>query len=180
MLTKEAFAEKLKRAIDEKGITQAELAKTVGTSPANISNYVKAKAFPPVDILVELAKALEKSLDWLCNKGKKNRDFINIETVGDAARIVEALKTLGEVRATWTNYQYRGDTVYFPAIEFCGGELQKFIEDEHKMLEILQAGTIEKTLFDRWMQDRMNALDYIPASSKQDEFQELDDELLPF
>lgn len=172
-LTKKILAERLKRAIDEKGITQTKLASLTGISVANISNYVCAKSFPPVDVLTEIAKALEKSLDWFCYKAEENRDFMNIETVGDAVRIVEALENLDAVGSTNIRIDFDDGAEYYPVIFLCGGELLKYIEDKNKMRQLLRDGTIDQALFDRWKQDRLSALDHIPAFSS---FPELDDD----
>lgn len=141
-LTKKIFAERLKRAIDEKEITQANLAKLMGTSVANISNYVCARTFPPVDVLTEIAKALDKSLDWLCGKDDEIYNFKNIKTVGGIIRVAEALEDVG----------------------FDGDEFQKYAEDKRKMNAALQRGAIDEGLFDSWKQDRLSALDCIPIS----------------
>lgn len=199
MLSKEIFARKLKCAIDEKGITQANLAETINTSAANISNYVKAKAFPPVDVLVELAEALGKSLDWLCDREKQENNFINIENFGNAVQVLEQLQNCAGVymtHVTNTRTIVHGNTPdeaefediqeVFPALVFCGGELLKYLDDKNKMQKLLNDRTIDETLFDRWNQDRLSALGRIPVSSQcfiPDSalcFQAMDDGDLPF
>lgn len=151
------------------------LASLTGISVANISNYVCAKSFPPVDVLVELAKALEKPLDWLCDRDEETGNFANIETIGDAVRIVEALENLDAVGSTNIRINLDDGARCYPAIFFYDGELLKYIEDKNKMDQLLRGGTIDQALFDRWKQDRLSALDRIPAYSQRVQFPEVDD-----
>ena len=69
-MTREEFSIRLKQALNDKKMKPLELANKIGTSRANISNYTRGKAFPPLDTLVEIAKTLDVSLDWLCGMQK--------------------------------------------------------------------------------------------------------------
>ncbi len=179
MLTKDTLAERLKHAIDEKGITQITLAEKVGTSAANISNYVKAKVFPPVDTLCELAKALDKSLDWLCALEPQQKG-LSVKSVGDVARVLEQMRDWVTVDFTQTERartilrgfsddypEFEDVEETLPSIVFCDGHLQKFFDDSAKMRRLRDDGTIDDDLFERWYRDRLKSLDSIPISTQQ-------------
>jgi transcriptional regulator with XRE-family HTH domain len=55
---KQVLARNVKRAIIEKGITPAELARRAGLTRDNISTYMRASSLPSEDSLKRLAKAL--------------------------------------------------------------------------------------------------------------------------
>jgi transcriptional regulator with XRE-family HTH domain len=58
---KQVLARNVKRAIIEKGITPAELARRAGLTRDNISTYMRASSLPSEDSLKRLAKALGKT-----------------------------------------------------------------------------------------------------------------------
>ena len=70
MLTKEEFSSRLKTAIDRKQIKQVELAEIIGVNPANMSNYVRGKAFPPIDTLVEIRCVFRLAVRDRRNRGR--------------------------------------------------------------------------------------------------------------
>jgi len=62
-----SFAERLKRARQEKGLSQSELANSVGIHYTQIGRYENKGARPAADILAKIANALEVSSDYLMN-----------------------------------------------------------------------------------------------------------------
>ena len=50
---------RIKAELKAKGITQKELSKRTGISPANLSKYINSKNEPRVDIVLRVAKALD-------------------------------------------------------------------------------------------------------------------------
>lgn len=53
--SKEVFANNLKRYMDEKNITQKELAKIIGVSTTSLNEWVNAKKYPRIDKIEMLA-----------------------------------------------------------------------------------------------------------------------------
>lgn len=49
------IANNIKRFIDQKGITQKELAKAIGISPSTVSDYMKLRAKPSHDVIRKMA-----------------------------------------------------------------------------------------------------------------------------
>lgn len=169
MLSKEEFARRLKTAIAQKGLRQAELAEMVGTTAANMSNYVREKSFPPVDTLVEIAKKLDVSLDWLCGittpiVGSNNH---KLNTFGELAQIISQLllenppfAELSTVEVWDSGYKYDAHAIYFT-----NGIMNTFLDDLIKMRELLRRKTLDDSFFSRWLEDRIHSLSYIPLSS---------------
>ncbi len=62
---KAIFAERLKEMIEVRGISQAQLAKEMQTTPQAISSYVKGKTTPNYDMLCNIANQLDVSIDFL-------------------------------------------------------------------------------------------------------------------
>ena len=61
----EEFKARLKKAMDEKGISAAELSRSSGVGKSDISYYLKGKYVPKQDKCYLLAKALECDPGWL-------------------------------------------------------------------------------------------------------------------
>lgn len=65
------FGERLREARDEAGLTQHALAERIGVRHLTISRYERSiTKLPPAKRVVELAKALGVSFDWLMGESK--------------------------------------------------------------------------------------------------------------
>lgn len=72
-----AFAARLKKLRQEKGLTQKDLAKLVGCETVLISRYERGEGLPKFDTLVTLAEVLHVSTDELAlgrTPGEKPKD----------------------------------------------------------------------------------------------------------
>jgi len=65
------FAQRLRQARKEKKMTQAELAEKIGMTQGGYTSYEIARREPSIKGLVNLADALNVSLDWLCGRTEK-------------------------------------------------------------------------------------------------------------
>lgn len=63
------FSEKLKDVMEEKGYTQAELAKAIRVSQAAVSAYLRASKLPGVRVILNLSYALDIPVDELTDFG---------------------------------------------------------------------------------------------------------------
>jgi len=95
-----SFAQRLKKARTDKGLSQTELAKQVGIHYTQIGRYETKGAQPSADVLSKLANALGVSSDFLTNgtsddlaeSSLTDNDFLNqfkaIEKMPDAKKTV--------------------------------------------------------------------------------------------
>lgn len=67
------FSEKLKTMRIEANLTQKELAEKLMISRQAISNYEQGRGYPSIDILVEMCKLFNTSLDELLSSGVKKQ-----------------------------------------------------------------------------------------------------------
>ena len=72
MLAK-AFAERLHRYREDRGLSQRQLALMAGVPPIQVSRYERGVTLPAADSLAEIAKVLRISIDALL-LGKANRE----------------------------------------------------------------------------------------------------------
>ncbi|GER67471.1 hypothetical protein BpJC7_00310 [Weizmannia acidilactici] len=62
---KEIFAARLKKMRTERGYSQPGLAKRIGVSDRNISNYETGYSFPSIKVLYRISQVLKVSIDYL-------------------------------------------------------------------------------------------------------------------
>lgn len=62
---KAIFAARLKKVRAAQGYSQPELAKRVGVSDRNISNYETGYSFPSIKVLYRISQVLKVSIDYL-------------------------------------------------------------------------------------------------------------------
>ena len=61
------FRDRLMKAIEEKGVSQYQIAKDTKITEATLSNYCSGKGKPSPSIVMQLATYLEVDFDWLFN-----------------------------------------------------------------------------------------------------------------
>lgn len=60
-----SFASRLKQAMDERGMSQAELAAQIGKGKSSVSQYLSGKNIPKEDVQQSIATVLDCSVEWL-------------------------------------------------------------------------------------------------------------------
>ena len=75
MFSKETFAQRVKKALSEKGQTQRALAAAIHCEPGTLSKYLKPtdNLVPKLDTLYEMSAFLGVSTDWLMGKSDSKR-----------------------------------------------------------------------------------------------------------
>lgn len=83
------FSLKLKQALQELNLTQAQLAKLTGKSKASISQYLSGKQVPPEALQQEIAKSLGLKTDYFgSSEGMAEIKPITRMSVAEAARLL--------------------------------------------------------------------------------------------
>jgi transcriptional regulator with XRE-family HTH domain len=87
------FNQNLKRAMDERNITQSELAALTGLSKSGISQYLSGKVEPPEKVKRKIADALEVSVAFLngenpCSNVSESPDKVRNLPVKQAAHLL--------------------------------------------------------------------------------------------
>ncbi len=85
------FSERLKKARDLRGLSQAQLAAKSGLPPASVSHFESGPRKPSFDNLKALASALDVTTDYLL--GRSDTPEASAETVGRLHRNLHKLTT---------------------------------------------------------------------------------------
>ena len=72
---KARFTDRLKQSIDNRQLTQRQLAILTGTTEQSISRYIKGKRIPGADMLYRMCKALDVSADYLLGLDAGNESY---------------------------------------------------------------------------------------------------------
>lgn len=178
MLTKENLSKKLKVALSEKRMTQADISKALNISAQKVSNYFRGASFPPIDTLVEIAKKLDVSLNWLCEMdtekqtsyAKSPRDIAKaivcvMESLPDQCEVKTISITEEQEVGVTENPDGRGFLpvyenveITIPALIFRCGEFRTFLEDIMKMRSLLSDKVLDYGFYNRWLNDRIQNL----------------------
>ncbi len=89
------FNERLSNLLIESGMSQRELAKEINIDEAALSKYVSGVRKPRMDILVNIARVLAVSVEYLATGSDRNEDFNavknlvcrNISTMSDSQKL---------------------------------------------------------------------------------------------
>lgn len=60
-----SFASRLRQAMDERNMSQAELAAQIGKGKSSVSQYISGKNIPKDDVQQQIAEVLDCSVEWL-------------------------------------------------------------------------------------------------------------------
>lgn len=75
------FGERLLLVLKEKEITQRELAEKININETALSRYVNGSRKPRMDILVNIARALNVSVEYLTGKDEREIEFQEVKNV---------------------------------------------------------------------------------------------------
>ena len=88
------FAKRLKQAMDERQMTQAELADRIGKGRSSVSQYLSGKNIPKDDVQKRIAEVLECTVDFL-NSEISTEDHSEISSTKNVS-VSECAKLLGK------------------------------------------------------------------------------------
>lgn len=192
MGNKEVFASRLREARIQTGKTQKEFADMVESTAATISAYENAAKNPSLEIVMNIAKKCNISIDWLCGLSEKKGlkpEYNNYKDI--ALRILELLNInmfpyefeLKKYKVDITDYETSlpGDFEYeyewalsLPA----EAKLLKFV-DTYKELKALYMNTrINQDVIDTWLNGALEELKIVPIEASVKEYDNILDELI--
>lgn len=75
------FKERLNQLMEDKNITQKELAKRINIDETAMSRYVNGTRTPRIDILTNIAKEFDVSIEYLIGEEEKDYKYGEIKNV---------------------------------------------------------------------------------------------------
>ena len=168
------FSQRLDDAIKASGMKQIELADKIGVSQQTISSYVRAattKKQPSLQNLVDIADALEVSLDWLLGRSIKEPKELGSSTVSclDVYKKIEDLIAMTNGELTTCERRYidtdgidssgNGEYEKVLQVSIRAPALSQYLANRKTMLALRNKETIDSQLFDAWEEGALAKLD---------------------
>ena len=122
MYDKNTLSKRMKELRQKKNLTQRQLAKMANTTPTSVSAYEKWQKTPSIEVLCNIANALETSVDWLCG---------NLESKGNYTTL-DAIRMLAQLDGHF-------------------GDILNFATQYLQMSQLLSDDRITQGIFDSWL-----------------------------
>lgn len=156
---KEVFAQRLSELRKEKNETQAEFSQRTGIRQQTISGYENGKMSPTLDAVIQIAKACDVSLDWLCGLSDTKRNKLTEYADVIAALVQIEQATLGRFYLSKEEVaMYDYDDRWFEeliTLRIEDEEIQKFLKSWNNILPLVKSNTISRNLYELWLKDEM-------------------------
>ena len=189
MGNKEIFASRLREARMQTGKTQKEFADMVESTAATISAYENATKNPSLEIVMNIARKCNISIDWLCGLSEEKGLIPKIETYKDIAiKVLELLSVnmfpfsfeLKIYKEEDTDYEFAlpGETVYHSEWALALPNEDKFlsfISTYNELNKLYINGQIKQNVIDTWLNGALEELKALPIVIPPEEF---DDDIL--
>ena len=183
---KTLFAQRVAELRKERGETQAEFSQRTGVRQQTISGYENGKVSPTLDAVIQIAKACDVSVDWLCGLSdtKRNKFTEYADVIMSLVNIGEAIKgklylVMEEVEKFGYDDSWVEEEI---ALRIEDEEIQKFLKSWNDILPLVKSKTISGNLYSLWLKDEMRKYKTkTPAAKEQEEWENiLSDDDLPF
>lgn len=138
--TAEIFISRLGKMIKEKGLTQRELASKVGVTEVSMSRYIKGERVPSGPIVVNIAKELGISVDYLVGTSSVKKRQTNADRIRNMSddELAEWIYNIFEFEKDEEPYKsiYNLDTEQEEKIHDSYGDLLKWLQSEAEQEKI--------------------------------------------
>ena len=175
---KTLFAQRVVELRKERGETQAEFSQRTGVRQQTISGYENGKVSPTLDAVIQIAKACDVSVDWLCGLSDTKRNKFT-----EYADVIMALVNIGQAiggnlyltEVEVDRYDYDGP---WPerqiALRIEDDKTQKFLNSWNDILPLVKSNTISRNLYELWLKDEVKKYRIkTPAAEDEEIFNEL-------
>lgn len=150
------FSERLCQLIEEKGITQNQLAEAIGKTRQTINGYTLGNTAPDSDTLIELSNYFDVSVDYLLGLSDVKTLDVQVkaicEYIGLSNEAVQLLHCINE-----DNSQQTKEFLYYTSKLLLNTRLQEMTINIRKYFEALQE--LEKITSKRNIVDNENDFD---------------------
>lgn len=139
---------RLKSLRQEKGLTQKEVAKLIGTTDVSIGRYEMDARVPKADILNSLAKLYDVEIDYLLT-GKESKEYESTLNNRDKKDIEKDLKVIMDDFKSG-----EAGPVYFDGVELDEDDMDKLEIAMRTALEIAKVKNKEKYTPKKYKKDK--------------------------
>lgn len=134
------FSNRLKELRKKAGISQKELAETVGVSYASLSSYENGSGgkIPSMEIVIKIADYFNVSIDWLL--GRDTKKFVSREST-DKTELYNAILTVMFNTQCTLGYSSEFEPIETTNLCFPETEIRAFLYSVNEVMPILTNST---------------------------------------
>lgn len=173
-----AFGEKIAELRRERKLTQKQFAEKIGTTSTTVSAWESRGIMPTLDIAVRITEAFDVSLDWLCDID--NEKSYKISTYGDVLRCLSKFAKLRKANICIrldTEKHHLGvfaddgcvEEIIGASLCFDSVTYGSIVDDWLKLKDLYEKGTISKSMYNLWFEDRCKFLSDYSLGDTDDE-----------
>ncbi len=153
MSDREIFASRLKILRTKLKKTQKEFAIFVESTPATISAYENATKNASLDVITNIAKKCDVSIDWLCGLSDKEKiSSDDIKTYSDIIKRLTDIEKHLKIDCNLINVTYdrlAGELLFYDT------KIKSFFKDWSNMIILHASGTIDDNLYSLWINQQL-------------------------
>ena len=140
-------------------LTQKDFASSLNISTVSVSSYETGAKNPSLEIVISIAQKYNVSLDWLCGLSENKSLEKELSTYTDLAKEILFLKK--------QTYQNSNSYLIYSKFDTNSGKttltadcpkITYFFKEYDKMIKLLNDNTIDRELFDIWLNKQFDKL----------------------
>ncbi len=97
---------RIKEILQQKGLTQKELAETLGMTPTGLSLAISEDGNPPLKRLRQIAEALNVSLSELFSDASNHKDLVAFFHIKGKSHTPTSIDEIMSVLKDWNEYEF--------------------------------------------------------------------------
>lgn len=154
----EVFSVRIRELRESFGMTQKKFSQYIGTKQQTLSAYERGLMKPPLDIVTEIAKKCNVSIDWLCGLTDKKNYKEEIKTFSDVIVILDRLLSITKLGAFLTDIDapsYSGPASYCPslgALAFDNDTMTALIQEWEKYRNLGNDEELNQNINKMWIE----------------------------
>ena len=153
-----SFSSRIKELRESLKLSQAQFAKSVGTTQTTLSSYENTNKTPSLDILKSIATIYNVSLDWLCGLSDKKDLSCIPKTYTDIINLLISLKNAPEIDIRFNTEEHSSNSIPLleyknVLIEINDSHLIDFYEEWNDILSVCKRSPSGEKLYQIWLKD---------------------------
>lgn len=161
---------RIKELRSKVGKNQRDFAKMVGCTAATLSAYENGSKSPSLEIVKGIAEKCHVSIDWLCGLTEKENYQEDLVTYADMLRLIIKLSRSEMIFKKWEVLfvSSNKDNIFaeqhpdFAILRTSDYDVVCFFKDWEQMYNLYNTSTIDKHLYDLWLEDRLQHYENMP------------------
>lgn len=143
------FAKRLRQLREEMRLTQKEFSEKVGCTQATLSAYENTPKNPSLDIVQDIARKCDISMDWLCGLSDKKNQKTYINTYSDIGILLLDISAYTKVDIRQINYFDEKSVEHYTTtgLIFEDSKLNEFLQKWKKIKDLYDEDIIDNETY---------------------------------